>query len=224
MVNKKAKGTKKCVVKRSITFNDYVNALFNYEKVIRSQFVFRSHNHQVYTKKINKIALTSNNDKRIQTSDKITTYPYGYFDNDDININNNKNNTKSEQIYLEKRLMLLEINQKYLEKSLMLLEILQKQLEKRHMLLLTSLILLKTILKIKKDVYVSVKKLYDDIKKELNLLNDKTYNISNDLCDLKNYIIKFKKESYINKIKIKVVKNKISDINVILHDAKRQFN
>ena len=92
------------------------------------------------------------------------------------------------------------------------------------MLLLTSLILLKTILKIKKDVYVSVKKLYDDIKKELNLLNDKTYNISNDLCDLKNYIIKFKKESYINKIKIKVVKNKISDINVILHDAKRPFN
>ena len=210
MVNKKAKGTKKCVVKRSITFNDYVNALFNYEKVIRSQFVFRSHNHQVYTKKINKIALNSNNDKRIQTSDKITTYPYGYFDNDDININNNKNNTKSEQIYLEKRLMLLEI--------------LQKQLQKRHMLLLTSLILLKTILKIKKDVYVSVKKLYDDIKKELNLLNDKTYNISNDLCDLKNYIIKFKKESYINKIKIKVVKNKISDINVILHDAKSQFN
>ena len=51
MVNKKAKGTKKCVVKRSITFNDYVNALFNYEKVIRSQFVFRSRNHQVYTKK-----------------------------------------------------------------------------------------------------------------------------------------------------------------------------
>ena len=96
MVNKKAKGTKKCVVKRSITFNDYVNALFNYEKVIRSKFVFRSRNHQVYAKRINKIALTSNNDKRIQTSDKITTYPYGYFDNDDININNNKNNTKIE--------------------------------------------------------------------------------------------------------------------------------
>ena len=106
----------------------------------------------------------------------------------------------------------------------MLLEINQKYLEKRHMLLLTSLILLKIILKIKKDVYVSVNILYDDIKKELNLLNDKTYNISNDLCNLKNYIIKFKKESYINKIKIKVVKNKISDINVILHDAKRQFN
>ena len=37
-------------------------------------------------------------------------------------------------------------------------------------------------------------------------------------------IIKFKTESYVNKIKIKVVKNKISDINVILHDAKRPFN
>ena len=34
--NKKAKGTKKCVVKRSITFNDYVNTLFNDEKLIRS--------------------------------------------------------------------------------------------------------------------------------------------------------------------------------------------
>ena len=27
--------------------------------------------------KINKIALSSNDDKRLQTSDKITTYPYG---------------------------------------------------------------------------------------------------------------------------------------------------
>ena len=90
IANKKAKGTKKCVVKRSITFNDYVNSLFNDEKVIRSQFLFRSHNHQVYTEKINKIALSSNDDKRIQTSDKITTYPHGYFDNDHIN------NTKSE--------------------------------------------------------------------------------------------------------------------------------
>ena len=32
--------------------------------------------HKVYTEEVNKIALSSNDDKRIQTFDKITTYPY----------------------------------------------------------------------------------------------------------------------------------------------------
>ena len=31
----------------------------------------------MYTEEVNKIALSSNDDKRIQTFDKITTYPYG---------------------------------------------------------------------------------------------------------------------------------------------------
>ena len=31
----------------------------------------------MYTEEVNKIALSSNNDKRIQTFDKVTTYPYG---------------------------------------------------------------------------------------------------------------------------------------------------
>ena len=31
----------------------------------------------MYTEEVNKIALSSNDDKRIQTYDKITTYPYG---------------------------------------------------------------------------------------------------------------------------------------------------
>ena len=38
---------------------------------------FRSDHHKVYTEEIIKIALSSNNDKRIQTFDKVTTYPYG---------------------------------------------------------------------------------------------------------------------------------------------------
>ena len=79
-INKKAKGTKKCVIKNKITFNDYVNALFNSVKVTRSQFTFRSRFHEIYTEKINKIALSSNDDKRIQCNDKIATYPYGYYD------------------------------------------------------------------------------------------------------------------------------------------------
>ena len=30
----------------------------------------------MYTEEVNKIALSSNDDKRLQTHDKITTYPY----------------------------------------------------------------------------------------------------------------------------------------------------
>ena len=52
---KKAKGTKKCIVKREITFKNYVDALFNDEIVIRSQQRFRTDHHRVYTDEVNKI-------------------------------------------------------------------------------------------------------------------------------------------------------------------------
>ena len=74
---KKAKGTKKSIVKREITYKNYVDALFNDEVLIKSQQRFRSDHHKFCTEEVNKIALSSNNDKRIQTIDKITTYPYG---------------------------------------------------------------------------------------------------------------------------------------------------
>ena len=63
---KKAKGTKKCIVKREITFKNYADALFNDEVIIRSQQRFRSDHHRVYTEEVNKIALSSNDDKRVQ--------------------------------------------------------------------------------------------------------------------------------------------------------------
>ena len=75
--NKKAKGTKKCIVKREITFKNYKDSLFNDEVIIKSQQRFRSDHHKVYTEEVNKIALSSNDDKRLQTYDRITTYPYG---------------------------------------------------------------------------------------------------------------------------------------------------
>ena len=74
---KKAKGTKKCIVKREIMFKNYVDALFNDEAIIRSQQRFRSDHHKVFTEEVDKIAVSSNDDKRIQTFDRITTYPYG---------------------------------------------------------------------------------------------------------------------------------------------------
>ena len=51
--------------------------MFNDEIEIRSQQSFRSDHHRVYTEEVNKIALSSNDDKRIQTYDKVTTFPYG---------------------------------------------------------------------------------------------------------------------------------------------------
>ena len=77
IVNKKVKETKKCVVKREILFNNYLDSLFNNKVLYRSQQRFRSDHHKVYTEEVNKIALSSNDDKRIQTFDKVTTYPYG---------------------------------------------------------------------------------------------------------------------------------------------------
>ena len=76
--DKKAKGTKKCVIKRMIKFNDYENCLLNGEVVLKSQQRFKSKGHDVYTKSINKIELSSNDDKRIISLDKITSYPHGY--------------------------------------------------------------------------------------------------------------------------------------------------
>ena len=77
IVNKKAKGTKKCVVKRKILFNNYLDSLFKNKVLYRSQQRFRSDHHKVYTEEVNKIALSSNDDKRIQAFDRVTTYPYG---------------------------------------------------------------------------------------------------------------------------------------------------
>ena len=77
IVNKKAKGTKKCVVKREILFNNYLDSLFKNKILYRSHQRFRRNHHKVYTEEVNKIALSSNDDKRIQAFDKVTTYPYG---------------------------------------------------------------------------------------------------------------------------------------------------
>ena len=58
-------------------FQNFKDYLFNNKTVYRSQQRFKSNHHQVYTEEANKIALSSNDDKRRQTSDKITTYSYG---------------------------------------------------------------------------------------------------------------------------------------------------
>ena len=57
IVNKKAKGTKKCVIKREILFDNSIDSLFKNKVLLRSQHRFRSDQHKVYTEEVNKIAL-----------------------------------------------------------------------------------------------------------------------------------------------------------------------
>ena len=73
---KKAKGTKKCLMKKKLMFKNYKDSWFNNMIILKSQHRFKTDQHDVYTGKSNKIALSNNDDKRLQISDKITTYPY----------------------------------------------------------------------------------------------------------------------------------------------------
>ena len=58
-------------------FKDYKDCLFSNKIVLKSQLRFKSDLHDVYTEEVNKIAPSSNGDKRLQTFDRVTTYPYG---------------------------------------------------------------------------------------------------------------------------------------------------
>ena len=60
-----------------LTFDDYKNCLLNNEVILKLQQRFKGEAHNVYTEKNNKIALSSNDDKRLQTFERITSYPYG---------------------------------------------------------------------------------------------------------------------------------------------------
>ena len=62
--SKKCKGVKKLVVKNSITHEDYKNCLFTGKEQLRKINVIRSHKHDIYTEEVNKVALSSSDDKR----------------------------------------------------------------------------------------------------------------------------------------------------------------
>ena len=72
-----SKGTKRYVIKQKLMFQNFKNCFFKNKTVYRSQERYKSHNHDVYTEEVNKIALSNNDDKRIQTFGGIETYPYG---------------------------------------------------------------------------------------------------------------------------------------------------
>ena len=72
---KKAKGIKRCVIKRRLLFQNYKDSLSNNETILKSQLRYKNNYHNVYTEEVNKIALMSNDDKSLETFDRVTTYP-----------------------------------------------------------------------------------------------------------------------------------------------------
>ena len=104
--DKKAKGTKKCVIKRKLKFENYINLLeatqlenkrnhlenneihlHNLKKdykefiknntlILRTRKRFKNEWHNVFTEETNEITLSSNDDKRMQSTDSIERYAY----------------------------------------------------------------------------------------------------------------------------------------------------
>ena len=73
---RKCKGIKKNVVKKKLDFNDYVKCLFSGEKEMRKMKIIRSEKHDIYSKEVNKIALSNEDDKRQVLKDKVHTLAF----------------------------------------------------------------------------------------------------------------------------------------------------
>ena len=76
IVIKSLREQKECVIKRRFKFNDHKYCLLNNEIISKSQQRFESDKHDLCTEEINKISLSRNEDKRLQTFDRITSCIY----------------------------------------------------------------------------------------------------------------------------------------------------
>ena len=82
--DKKAKSIIRCVKKRKLKFENYKNFLEatqlgysrngeNNKLLLKTQQRFKSERHNAFTEKLNRIALSSNDNKRMQSTDSIET-------------------------------------------------------------------------------------------------------------------------------------------------------
>ena len=70
---RKAKGVKKNVIKKSLSFDDYKKCLFSEEKVMKEMNIIRSQNHEIFSMTVNKVALSAKVNKRLICENKINT-------------------------------------------------------------------------------------------------------------------------------------------------------
>jgi len=76
---KKCKGIKKPVIENTISRENYKNCWFNSREEMRESNVIKSRGHEVYSVKVNKIALSGKDDKRVIMPDGIRTLAYGHY-------------------------------------------------------------------------------------------------------------------------------------------------
>ena len=73
---KRAKGVKNCVLKNTITLQDYYDCLFDTEEIYREQVLIRSRAHELTTAKQIKLTLSANDDKRYIPADSADTLAF----------------------------------------------------------------------------------------------------------------------------------------------------
>ena len=77
--NKRCKGIKKAVIEKSIRHEDYKTCLETGKEQLRKQNIIRSYEHVLYTEEINKVALSSADDKRYLLNDSFDTLAWGHY-------------------------------------------------------------------------------------------------------------------------------------------------
>ena len=77
--SKKCKGVKSLVVRNSITHDDYKNCLFTGTEQPRKMNVIKSKKHDIYIEEVNKVALSSNDDKRHLLEGQTDTLALGHY-------------------------------------------------------------------------------------------------------------------------------------------------
>ena len=75
---KKCKGMKKSVIKNNISFEDYKECLLSGVEQMRQMNVIRSHQHEIFSETVSKVALSENDDKRKILADGISTNALGF--------------------------------------------------------------------------------------------------------------------------------------------------
>ena len=101
-IDKRVKGIKKCVRDKVLKFQQYMDALLLNKTIRATQQRFTSDHHTITTEEINKVALSRKDDKRIQSFDRIHTYPIG-IDNDLFNMLETKIRSKPIPLYYQNK-------------------------------------------------------------------------------------------------------------------------
>ena len=76
---KKLKGVKKHALRRRITFKDYKDCLFNHTQKYTTMQTIKSYKHQIFSSRLNKLALSPYDEKRFICEDGVSTYARGHY-------------------------------------------------------------------------------------------------------------------------------------------------